>query len=204
VSAPRSKEEARSRILACLAANPGVTALRLGQLLGLRSNAMRTLRVMQFDAEVIAVPQWRPQMGRTVSIWFAAPPGTVPPPRPAPDPAALARRRVRETMAQRARRTRGKPGPFSSLRPGLVRAPDLSAGACRSADPGLFFAADAERVADWHRREAAAKAICAGCPVRRLCLAYALDSGQDFGIWGGCDEAERRAILRGQAERRAS
>jgi len=181
-----------------------VTALRLGQLLGLRSNAMRTLRVMQYDAEVIAVPEYRSRMGRTVSTWHVAPPGTVPPPRPAPDPEALARRRVRETVAQRARRARGKPGPFSSLRPGSVRAPDLSDGACRSADPDLFFPADAERVADWHCREAAAKAICAGCPVRRLCLEYALDSGEDFGIWGGCDETERRAILRRQAERQAS
>lgn len=204
MSAPRSREAARSRILSCLEANPGVTALRLGQLLGLRSNAMRTLKVMLYDAEVIVVPEYRPHMGRTVGTWFVAPPGTVPPPRPAPDPDALARRRVRETMAQRARRTKGKPGPFSSLRPGSARAPDLSAGACRSADPELFFAADAERVADWHRREAAAKALCAGCPVRRRCLEYALDSGQEFGIWGGCDEAERRAILRRQAERQAS
>ena len=158
---------------------------------------MRTLKAMQYDAEVIAVPRYRPDMGRTVSVWHVAPPGTVPPPRPAPDPDVLARRR--ELRAQT-----GPLGRFSSLKPGPVRTPDLSAGACRTADPDLFFPPDAELVKAGQRREAAAKAICAGCPVRDECLAYALESRQAFGIWGGADERERRAMLRRQAERRAS
>ena len=36
--------------------------------------------------------------------------------------------------------------------------------------------------------------LCAGCPVRRPCLRYALSTGQEFGIWGGYDESERRAL----------
>jgi WhiB family redox-sensing transcriptional regulator len=43
-------------------------------------------------------------------------------------------------------------------------------------------------------REAAAKRICADCPVRRECLEYALRVREPFGIWGGLNESERRAI----------
>ena len=36
-----------------------------------------------------------------------------------------------------------------------------------------------------------AKAICADCPVRRQCLAFALDTRQDHGMRGGMNEQER-------------
>jgi WhiB family transcriptional regulator, redox-sensing transcriptional regulator len=32
--------------------------------------------------------------------------------------------------------------------------------------------------------------------VRQECLAYALTSGQQYGIWGGRDEQERRLLRR--------
>ena len=38
--------------------------------------------------------------------------------------------------------------------------------------------------------------ICAGCPVRLFCLAEALDSGTEWGVWGGMTERERRRLLR--------
>lgn len=41
-----------------------------------------------------------------------------------------------------------------------------------------------------------AKAVCAGCPVRTECLAQALDSRIEHGIWGGMTERERRALLK--------
>jgi hypothetical protein len=34
--------------------------------------------------------------------------------------------------------------------------------------------------------------ICAGCPVRQQCLAFALDTRQNHGVWGGMSEEERR------------
>ena len=37
-----------------------------------------------------------------------------------------------------------------------------------------------------------AKAICAGRPIRRHCPAFALDTRQDHGVWGGTTEQERR------------
>lgn len=70
--------------------------------------------------------------------------------------------------------------------------------ACRGADPELFFAPDTERVSARKRREAAAKAICAGCIVRTSCLEWRLASpGQlDGGVWGGANEDERARIRR--------
>jgi Transcription factor WhiB len=190
VSAPRSKETARARIRECLAANPGVTAQQLGRLLGLRSNAMRTLRAMRYDAEVIAVPQWRPQMGRTVSTWHVAPPGTVPPPRPAPDPDALARRRSRDTAARRELRATasGWPAPFSSLRGVPVPVRRLEGPACGTADPALFFPpAEYEAPAVRRRRVRLAAEVCAACPGRAACYRAAAERREPWGVWGGVD-----------------
>ncbi|MGY3684394.1 hypothetical protein ACVWXU_008017 [Streptomyces sp. TE33382] len=47
-----------------------------------------------------------------------------------------------------------------------------------------------------------AKAVCANCPVREPCLRWALENGQDSGVWGGLGEDERRALKR-RARRRA-
>lgn len=41
---------------------------------------------------------------------------------------------------------------------------------------------------------AAAKNICSRCPVRNLCLDYALEFKIEHGIWGGYTERERRNI----------
>ena len=66
-----------------------------------------------------------------------------------------------------------------------------SAAACRSADPDLFFPISASGRAP--EQVAEAKAICARCPVRRQCLAFALHTRQAYGIWGGMTEEERAA-----------
>lgn len=39
-----------------------------------------------------------------------------------------------------------------------------------------------------------AKAICFSCPERMKCLKWALDTGQEFGVWGGCTERERNKL----------
>jgi WhiB family transcriptional regulator, redox-sensing transcriptional regulator len=67
---------------------------------------------------------------------------------------------------------------------------------CRTVDAPLFFGPNRfepkhERLA----REAAAKAICATCPVIVPCRAHALAEGEMYGVWGGLGEADRRAIL---------
>jgi len=69
-----------------------------------------------------------------------------------------------------------------------------SAAACQSADPELFFPVSAFGQA--LKQVAEAKAICARCPVRRQCLAFALRTRQAHGIWGGLTEEERASIRR--------
>lgn len=66
--------------------------------------------------------------------------------------------------------------------------------ACRDADPELFFPVGMDGPA--LVQVGAAKAVCAGCPVRAVCLRWALESGQDAGVWGGLSEDERRALRR--------
>jgi WhiB family transcriptional regulator, redox-sensing transcriptional regulator len=66
--------------------------------------------------------------------------------------------------------------------------------ACRGSDPELFFPVSKTGLARVEAQRA--KAICAGCPVRRQCLDFALDTGQTYGIWGGCDEDELRLLHR--------
>ena len=56
----------------------------------------------------------------------------------------------------------------------------------------LFFG-EAEHKGTHRRREARARAVCAGCPVRPECAAFAIASGAEFGVWGGMGEGELRA-----------
>lgn len=66
--------------------------------------------------------------------------------------------------------------------------------ACRGADHDLFFPEGATGPA--RAQSDQAKAICSRCPVTSRCLQFALDTGQHYGIWGGLDEHERRALRR--------
>lgn len=40
----------------------------------------------------------------------------------------------------------------------------------------------------------AAKKICSDCPVAGLCLEWALDNGERWGVWGGKSDKERRKL----------
>jgi len=67
-------------------------------------------------------------------------------------------------------------------------------GACRTEDPELFFpiAASGPGLAQVAR----AKAVCARCEARAECLRFAMETGQDYGVWGGTSEEERRGRRR--------
>jgi WhiB family redox-sensing transcriptional regulator len=95
-------------------------------------------------------------------------------------------------------------GADESWTPRLIsRGQWRSAAACRSADPDLFFPISDSGPA--LEQAAKAKAICATCGVRRECLAFALQTGQVHGIWGGTSEHERAtARQRGDLPRRAA
>ncbi len=53
-----------------------------------------------------------------------------------------------------------------------------------------------------HRGIAAAKAICAGCPVVRECLADAMSRRESDGVWGGLTAEERGDLHRAAVNRR--
>ncbi len=70
--------------------------------------------------------------------------------------------------------------------------------ACQGIDSSIFFPPDrAERDEERVGREGIAKSICAECSVRPECLDHALNVPEQFGIWGGLNEAERRALMHG-------
>ena len=68
--------------------------------------------------------------------------------------------------------------------------------ACRGPQAAVFFPpAHLERKEEREARERKAKAICAGCPVRRPCLDYAIRIREPHGIWGGLNELERKQLI---------
>ena len=73
--------------------------------------------------------------------------------------------------------------------------------ACRDEDPELFFPVGNTGPAITQIEEA--KKVCNRCIVKDACLAWALESGQDAGVWGGLSEDERRALKRRAARNRA-
>jgi WhiB family redox-sensing transcriptional regulator len=73
--------------------------------------------------------------------------------------------------------------------------------ACRHEDPELFFPVGNTGPAITQIEEA--KKVCNRCIVKDACLAWALESGQDAGVWGGLSEDERRALKRRAARNRA-
>jgi WhiB family redox-sensing transcriptional regulator len=87
------------------------------------------------------------------------------------------------------------PGPVADIWDWQLR------GACRSlpADQAdVFFHPEGERGPARERRDRAAQAICAGCPVLRECAAHALAVREPYGVWGGMTEEDREAVYAGR------
>jgi WhiB family redox-sensing transcriptional regulator len=72
--------------------------------------------------------------------------------------------------------------------------------ACLNEDPELFFPIGNTGPALAQIEEA--KLVCRRCEVREKCLQWALDAGQDHGVWGGTSEEERRSMKRRAARSR--
>lgn len=66
--------------------------------------------------------------------------------------------------------------------------------ACRDVDPELFFPVGTTGPALVQVQEA--KDICTQCSVTEDCLSWALESGQETGVWGGLSEDERQHLRR--------
>ena len=74
-----------------------------------------------------------------------------------------------------------------------------ASAACRGLDPDVMFP-----VGNGKQAQIAidrAKRVCARCPVLDQCREWALATSEEFGVWGGTDEAERLAHFK--AQRRA-
>jgi WhiB family redox-sensing transcriptional regulator len=80
---------------------------------------------------------------------------------------------------------------FLAHRPGWQRR-----ASCRGADTDLWFPVSGI--------SKAARAVCEACPVRRLCLEYAIASSRVLqGIWAGTTEPERAQMRRERRARKA-
>ncbi|WP_329172788.1 WhiB family transcriptional regulator [Streptomyces sp. NBC_01477] len=66
--------------------------------------------------------------------------------------------------------------------------------ACGDEDPELFFPVGNSGPAILKIEEA--KRVCRRCPVMDQCRQWALETGQDAGVWGGLSEDERRSMRR--------
>ena len=49
-----------------------------------------------------------------------------------------------------------------------------------------------------------AKAVCRRCAIDEACVKWAIESGQDAGVWGGLSEDERHALKRRNARNRGA
>jgi len=74
-----------------------------------------------------------------------------------------------------------------SIATGTCREKTMLAVPCHRSDPDMWFA---ENPVELER----AKALCADCPIRRECLAAALERQEPWGVWGG-EILERGTII---------
>jgi WhiB family redox-sensing transcriptional regulator len=84
-------------------------------------------------------------------------------------------------VPRRTQRSRGSPESWREV------------GICRDSDPNLFYPLGRGLAAREQAEEA--KGYCRTCPSQEPCLAFALGSGQELGVWGGTSADERRLLL---------
>lgn len=87
------------------------------------------------------------------------------------------------------------PGPEPLSRTDLAGWEWQSWAACKGVPTDWFFPPDREREKVRSSRIARAKSYCARCPVVSACRAYALQTYEPFGVWGGLSEEERAQVV---------
>jgi WhiB family redox-sensing transcriptional regulator len=75
-------------------------------------------------------------------------------------------------------------------------------GACRDEDPELFFPVGSTGPALLQIEDA--KEVCRRCDMVDACLRWALETGQDAGVWGGMSEDERRSMRKAAKSKRSA
>ena len=63
----------------------------------------------------------------------------------------------------------------------------MTDGLCNQSDPELWFATNPPDVKK-------AVKICMECPVRLLCASYAIKNEEEYGVWGGLTEIDRKQL----------
>ena len=89
-----------------------------------------------------------------------------------------------------ARERRKLRAPSSRRRPNGVPSGEedtswMDAASCRPVPTWVFFPTEGRSTQEF------AKSVCGGCEVRSACLAYAYETDQPDGIWGGLTFIER-------------
>ena len=83
----------------------------------------------------------------------------------------------------------------TSLRPTTWNAEEWrELGSCRTLDTALFFPIG--QTGEAELAIARAKEVCETCPVSQECLEFAITTNQEYGVWGGHSEEERRVVRR--------
>jgi WhiB family redox-sensing transcriptional regulator len=72
---------------------------------------------------------------------------------------------------------------------------DWDQAACNGLDTGTFFDHEDTRGMKRANSLAAARAVCTTCSIRVACLDFAVDTVQQFGVWGGLTAAERGDLI---------
>lgn len=81
------------------------------------------------------------------------------------------------------------------VRPALTLWGWQAEAACRGMDSSVFFSPSDERGPARRDRERVAQDVCRTCPVRLACAAFALSTGQPYGVWGGLTEDQRVPVV---------
>jgi hypothetical protein len=82
-------------------------------------------------------------------------------------------------------------GHFSSEYMKLLSAIHTAGGVPCESYPNLWFPEDIPSPGARRNAELIAKELCDTCPVKQQCFEYALETHQEYGIWGGTTPDER-------------
>lgn len=82
---------------------------------------------------------------------------------------------------------------YTGQAPDTIRSADWRASAPCKADPDAMYPGSFGADIDY------AKSFCRSCPSVERCLQWALETGEEWGVWGGLSEGERRKLRRRKA-----
>ena len=73
---------------------------------------------------------------------------------------------------------------------------------CRESDPDAWFPDEDDHMKNGKTSYVHVKKMCAVCPVKNLCLEYALTNNERYGLWGGMSPEDRKNLVRTQRRHR--